>query len=488
MSREERFGATQRLADFEPLLPAEKVVVAGLANGGFDRLGDGTRPDGPGEDRLIRAGFLRFLILGGDDDCRPHEKGVRLAGAFVAGVLDLEACHVLRDIGLANCRFDSIPEFSSAVIERLFLDGSALPGLNAERLEARGGLYLRGAEIDGTVRLVSATFGGNVLCDGSAFRPVAGPALDAEGLEARRLRLRGAQCAGPVILNGAELRADLDCAGMVATTAVDGLALDARSVEVGGSASLRGARVDGETSLVAARIRGDLNCTGAAFHNPDHGALQVGRASVGGAFFLRDGAHINGTLDLTGASIGSIHDDAESWPAHGDLLLNRCLYPAFIGGPVDAASRLDWLGRQAPERWGEDFWPQPYEQVAAVLQAMGHEDDARKVLIEKEARQRAARRKRNPNPAGRVFQAVLDGILKVTVGYGRQPLLAFVWLLFFWGIGVLIFGIAETHGAFRPTSPVVLRQAEWTRCGLRADMTRLPAAGTEQLAGLAAPG
>jgi len=54
------------------------------------------------------------------------------------GLLDLEACRIIRDIGLNNCHFDTAPVLNSSVIERLFLDGSALPGLHAERLEARG--------------------------------------------------------------------------------------------------------------------------------------------------------------------------------------------------------------------------------------------------------------------------------------------------------------------------------------------------------------
>ena len=44
---EHRFGIIARLADFRPLLPAEEDVVAGLPNGEFDRLGDGSRPQSP---------------------------------------------------------------------------------------------------------------------------------------------------------------------------------------------------------------------------------------------------------------------------------------------------------------------------------------------------------------------------------------------------------------------------------------------------------
>jgi hypothetical protein len=474
---EYRFGATAKLGDFRPLLPAEEDVVAGLPMGDFDRLGDGLRPDTPSEDRVIRAHFLRFLLLGGDDDCRPHEKGIRLSGAWIAGLLDLEACHIIRDIGLNNCRFDTAPVLNSAVIERLFLDGSKFPGLHAERLVARGGLYLRDATVDGELRLISATFGGNVECDGATFRVASGIAFNAEGIEARRMHFRRSRITGSVVVSGAELVADLDCAG-IDVSAPGGPAIDAGAIDIGGSVVLSGARIDGEVRLLAARIGGDLDCRGAVIANPGGDAVQLSRTTVAGAFFLLDEAVIDGTLAMTGASIGSIHDDALSWPKKGDLALNRCLYNAFIGGPVDAESRLDWLARQTPERWGEDFWPQPYEQLAAVLQQMGHEEDARTVLIAKEGLQRGARRNRARNPLTHALLAVIDGILKVTVAYGRQPLLAFVWLVFFWAVGVVVFGIAESRGGFRPTNPVVLRQPEWTLCGIdKAEQRVLAATG-----------
>lgn len=480
-----RFGATVRLADFQPLLPAESEVVAGLSSGDFDRLGDGRRPDVASDDRVVRASFLRFLILGGDEDCRPHEKGIRLSGAWIVGTLDLEACRVIRDIGLNDCAFDAAPVLNSAVIERLFMDGSAFPGLRAERVQARGGLYLRNAVINGEVRLISATFGGNVECDGMTLEVATGPAFNAEGLEARRLFFRGARITGAVIVSGAEV-ADIDGAGMD-LSAPGAIAFDGRAIDVGTSVVLRGARIAGGVHMVAARIGADLDCTGATIANPDGDALQVSRAIIAGAFFLRNGATVDGVLTLTGASIGSIHDEEASWPAPGNLLLNRCRYGAFIGGPVDADTRLDWLSRQTPERWGEDFWPQPYEQLATVLQELGHEEDARKVLIAKEGLQRAARRARIRSPIMRLLWTAADGVLKVTVAYGRQPLLAFAWLLLFWVIGVAIFGFAYSQGGFRPTSPVVLRQLEWTLCGVPQGDERVLATG-QMSGGLAEPG
>ena len=477
--RSSRLGPPGRLEDFLPLLPAEEKIIAHLASGDLDRLGDGALPAAGDRSRAIRAEFLRFLLLGGDFSHRPHEKGIRLSGALIVGMLDLEACRLYRDVGLKDCRFEAAPVLNSAIVERLFLDGSWLPGLYAERLDARGGLYLRGSIVDGEVRLLSARFGGNVECDGATLRFASGQAFNAEGIEARNILFRGASIAGGVDLAGAVLAADLDLGG-VKVTCPDAMAVNGGALSAGGSVILQSAAFEGEVCLLAAKIGGDLNCTGAHFANTGNDALQMSRATIAGAFFLQKGAVVDGTLAMTGSTIGSIHDDAVSWPKPGNLVLNRCLYGAFIDGPVDAVSRLDWLSRQGPDHSGDDFWPQPYEQVASVLREMGHEDDAQTILIAKERLQREARRRGERSPVVRGVLAVIDSILKVTVGYGRRPLLALGWILVFWVVGVGVFWFSESQGAFRPNSPVILRSPEWTLCGLPQAEQRF-LASTQQL-------
>jgi hypothetical protein len=118
---------------------------------------------------------------------------------------------------------------------------------------------------------------------------------------------------------------------------------------------------------------------------------------------------------------------------------------------------------------------------------MGHDEDARTVLIAKERMQRRARRARAKNPFLRVALGN-DLILALTVRYGHQPLLALVWLLLFWAIGATVFGLAETRGALKPNSPVVLRSLEWTMCSLeQSDIRYMPSTG-QVMAGRAATG
>ncbi|WP_269930957.1 hypothetical protein [Aminobacter sp. HY435] len=471
-------AAVSELAEFQPLNAAEAKIVANLRSGDFDRLGDGLRPDWDDPARTVRAELLRFLILGGEDESRLHEKGISVSGARVTGMLDLEGCRIPRDIRLKDCLFDASPVLRSAIIDNLFLDGSALPGLQADRLEARGSLSICGADVAGETRLFGARLGGNLEADGAKLSFPDGLAINAEGLEARGgIQLRGAVIRGGVNLSAARLGADVNAVG-AQIERPGGVALNGDGMAARGDLALRGAIISGEIRVRGANFGGDVDCTSATLSEPDGYSLRLNRSRVSGAFFLRQGASIRGTLDLTATEIGAIDDEQACWPKRGDLLLNRCQYGAFIGGPVDAASRLDWLARQVPGRWKEDFWPQPYEQLSTVLREMGHDEDARAVLITKERLQRRARRARARNPVLRMALALMDGMLAVTLRYGRQPLLALLWLFMFWGIGVTVFYSAQQNGALKPNSAVVLRSLEWTMCSLEQTASRyMPSAG-----------
>lgn len=475
------------LAAFEPLGPAEVRMLADLQSGRFDRLGDGLRPLEADPERTVRAALIRFILLGGEAGCRPHEKGLRVNGAYISGVLDLEGCRIPRDIGLKDCAFESSIVLRSAVIDNLFLDGSAFTALRADRVEARGALCLNGARIADAVELREARIAGSIEGNDAAIHG-GEIAFDATGADVRGgILMRGAAIRGRVRLVGGRIGADLDCVGAKITHG-DALALDGDNMTVRGDIALRESRVSGAIQLCGVDVGGDVDCSGTYLAMPGGVALNLNRSTVGGVFFLRRGADVAGAVDLRQTRIGAIEDDRPSWPQPGELLLNRCRYGAFIGGPVDAASRLDWLRLQAPERWGEDFWPQPYEQLATVFLEMGHEEEAQAVLIAKERLQRRARRERERNPLLRGTLALIDGILGATLLYGRKPLLAFVWLFAFWAAGVFVFDAAERAGAFKPGLPFILRSPEWLACGLPTGASlRVPSLDRD-LPGQAEPG
>ena len=421
----------------DDLTAAEKQVLDELDSGEPIELGDGNVPSAnPGDDQLVRARFLRWVILGceGSSEHRVHEKGVQIAGALVIGegakynehaALDLEGTQVACDVFLSNCWFVAKPKMIGGQMRGVFLNGSKFPGLEADGLTTQGDLSLRDVLSDREVSLVGARIQGDLVCDNAELRNsdkdgnVVGPALTADGAHIR----------GYLFL---------------------------KEIKAFGEIGLRGAHVDR-----------NLECDGAEFSNQDKSGLPNGTAltakgaQIEGGFLWKSGEPPIGKVDLIGASIGVIDDNGECWPAKGQLLLNRCQYGAFTGEDVNAQARLDWLDRvEQPEK---GFEPQPYEQCAKVLREMGHQGDAKDVLIEKEKLQRRAKRATLSGPS-LWWHGFWDGFLASTVRYGQKPLCALFWLAGLWLAGTIAFYAAWKTESFKPNNAFVLRAPEWVLC------------------------
>ena len=276
------------------------------------------------------------------------------------------------------------------------------PALDGGWLKTGGDLNLRVRCVRGQVRVSNARIGGSVMCEGGKFK----------GFRDQDSILRPS-----IVMNDTEIDIDL---------------------------CINHAKLVGGIQLIDTKVRGNLVSDGVdvsggrADDDQPLDAVKGNRLSVGGTLFLRAGARLDGITDLTSASIGEIWDARECWPQKGYLLLNNCQYRAISGGPVDAASRLEWLGRQDPARWGADFWPQPYQQLAKVLREMGHEDEAKTVLVAKEHARRAAELRRVAwwrKP----FHWLWTQLLRM-VGYGYRPARALVPAL---GIVALGWGVVE---------------------------------------------
>ena len=477
----------QALDEFGELTAPEKGLLAALGGGRYHQCGSGDLPEAGDAAREIRAGFIRLVLLGGPDMPRLHEKGLWLRGAWVSGALDLEGCRDLRGLSLADCRFERPLILRSAAIDSLLLDGSVLPGLAAERLQVRAGIHLRAAVIDGAIDLRGAQVDGDLVLDGSSVTEPGAVAFDAAYIVTRGdLTLRGSRIRGSIKASGARISGDFCLVG-TAVAKEEGIAVIGSGVKIAGDLDLRQTRISGECGFIGARVAGDVMLDGGSFETPGGIALTLNRAVVEGAFFLRDGVRINGALSLNGTQLGTIVDEPESWPKSGDLLLNRLRYGGFVGSPVDARTRLDWLSRQAPERWGEDFWPQPYEQLSSVLDEMGHRDVARRIGFEKERLQRRTQRARARQPWRTVLRAK-DALLLVTVGYGLHPLLALVWLGLLWLVGVGLMGAVQAEGQLRPNAAVFLRSPEWVLCGAPSSEEVYLPSGDTRRRGLAAAG
>ena len=156
----------------------------------------------------------------------------------------------------------------------------------------------------------------------------------------------------------------------------------------------------------------------------------------------------NGAIvDMSGAHLGVLLDDENSWPAPGHLQLDGLTYDTLGGfssydpqwsSPADASARLRWLGLQ------NGFHSQPYRQLAQVLRKNGDEAGATDVLI---ALQDA--RFRNSNWLARAWAQ----FLKITIGYGHEPLRTVLWSLAVILTGWLIVTLGARAGVMRATWP-----------------------------------
>ena len=323
----------------------------------------------------------------------------------------------------------------AAFIRCLLLESSDELGAGRTRVHEKG-LRLLGAAIEGTLDLQSCVIAHDLTFKNCRFSSVLN--LDAARIEG-------------LCLNGSVLPG-----------------LRAEWLVARGAVTLDSVEANGEIRLIGAKIRGQLDCDNCRISNPGRNALSLVRADIGGAFFLRGKASIDGLLNMTGAHLRSIVDACDCWPKVGNLNLSGCVYESFLmTASVSAKARLRWLRLQRSATPGE-FSPQPFEQCALVLRQAGHADDARVILIEKERLQRRAERSRAPAPL-RQAKWLRDCLLGGTIRYGHAPMLALVWLLGFWILGTAVSSFVYREHAFKPGISV-LRRAEWMACaGTRAN-------------------
>ncbi len=127
-------------------------------------------------------------------------------------------------------------------------------------------------------------------------------------------------------------------------------------------------------------------------------------------------------------------DDKNSWPSTGRLRLDGFVYARIGAGPDDAKSRLEWLSRQ-----GDNFWPQPYRQLAGVLREAGDDAGSKRVLVEMEN----SRRRYGNLPW---WSWTWAWILRPTIGYGYRPFRAGWWVAAFVILGFFLFSWGQDAG------------------------------------------
>jgi hypothetical protein len=324
------------------------------------------------------------------------EGGVNFRGATIGGNLRCEQSHFTNPAG---------------------------PALSAESAKIDGGLLFSGSTAEGGLSFVAATIGRSVDLDGSRISNRGSWAFNAEGgkIGGDLLARNGFEAMGAVNLLGATVGGNLEFDGAWISNPKR-RALLAERVNIGGNVffrpddSLKPFRAEGEVNLLGAQIGGSLYCIGAQLTNPEKNALMADGCKITGNAFLVDrftpdgvvdlvdrftadgtvdfqGAIIQDTffwvnvnvlpttiLKLQSAKFGALQGQKETWPRPGNLFLDGLVYNRILDQTSTIGEdRTKWLALQPTDQ----FYPQPYEQLASVLRTMGRERDARDVMVGK---------------------------------------------------------------------------------------------------------
>jgi len=325
-----------------------------------------------GRERTIRAEIVRWILTDPAASKYVHPSGIGIAGARIAGMLDLSYATVTLPITLLDCAVADGLDLSFSNLASIDLRRSWTGAIDGQQALIHGDVLLRLGHYD-NVNFYRGAIDGNLDCSSGRF-------------------------------------VGDDPVSMVEAT-IKGDALFHQGFETGGLVDFRLAKVGQSLSFNHARFTGK-----------GVSGLNAERATVGGGLYWVEITLTPHTmLDLGAVHAGSLWDDAASWPAAGNLDLTGFVYGGFSGGPADAESRLKWIHRQARSDLAQ---PQPYRQLALVLRQSGAEEGATRVEI---ARESALTEYGGLPLSERVWRMAL----RLTIAYGYRPLRALWWILLF---------------------------------------------------------
>ena len=235
-------------------------------------------------------------------------------------------------------------------------------------------------------------------------------------------------------------------------------ALELQGSLVHGDLLLKDIHVTALTSLSGATIEGQLDCAGATFDAEGRDAFDAQDMKVSQGFFWRGVTISDGCVDLTMARVGALSDEVDCWPPRNQLFLDGFVYDRIAGATTDPKARIEWLKKGTS--YNDTFHPQPYTQLAKVLQDLGHDADARQILVRREHKLREHERS-IASPILRPLLFARDWLLQRVVGYGYLP---------FRSIGVLVGLIVLTwipayfawdEGSMAPNAAPIIVSPEW---------------------------
>jgi len=345
------------------------------------------------------------------------------AGASAIGRLRLRGIQIGANLNLAGVTVEGFDHLAID-LERANVAGNMFLRLHGKRFpNIVGRIFMQNAVVDGAIAIVQAKIAVETGQN----------AIMAEGANVGGyLSLARSTIEGKVMFRDARIGTTVNMTG-TKILAPGQIALDLERARIGGALFIRAFPHDRPEKTEFARIVGGVNMTGMrvegsilvrdrqSIENGDK-ELNLNQMRVSGALEFSKIVFGQGRLSLANSKVAVFVDNSNTWPKPGALLLNGFEYDTLeIPDSTTWKERLDWLRRFKP------FNPQPYVTLAKVLRQSGHDSDAKNILIN---RHRDERRSMRWWSLWRPVNFFMD----ITCGHGYRPWLAAVWV----GLFVLI--------------------------------------------------
>ncbi|NEB77107.1 hypothetical protein G3I40_18040 [Streptomyces sp. SID14478] len=399
------------------------VNLSGAHLGGWLYLDD-ARIDNPAGAAL----WMSHAQVGGSVKIGP---GAQLTGGGALATLDLDRCQVAGNVQLEQVALSST-------------GGTCLSLLRASvgaSLSFFGETHLRNAGDDPLVRLDGIGVGGNVRFERSTLEARRSGAVSAANARIGNDFLLGDEvtitCSSDddaVDLKRAELGGDLNLQGVRIENrrggALSAFDLSAVSVRIEDHTTLKASSLRSAVRLYGARIQARLLLGEAVLENDRGPALSCfnmrARDSLRISADFRALGHATDSQDCT-VDFGNFRVDGDlamdvrgirnPSGAKGRVSLDGMTYSGIPGG-MDVHRMLALI------RDGSSVYAaQPYQQLAAVYRAAGHDREVRRILMAQ---------RRDQVHGGALAGAAQRAWVRLTgllIGYGYQPWRAVVWLL-----------------------------------------------------------
>jgi hypothetical protein len=451
----------------------ERVCIGEVANfnaapgygGNLDPMKEADWP----QSRVLRPAFLEAILLKDPYRGALTRHGVIIVGARFVETIDLAGADLEHPLALAVSLVEKDADFrrlrsrhqldltDSKVAGTVKLSGLDLDASLVLTKDELAALDLTGAHVGGQVILADSKVGGDVRLNGLRAGSLFMGGTEFSGVDLAYahvgfLTLDKARATGR--LHMSSLRVDETLSfdeGQFAEVDLTGLRVDQHLLMRYASfadVKLASAHVGGFFSLALSEVTGDLTCSdlevkqqvvmiGATFD----GSIDCHTARIGSNLYLASG-QFKKEIDFTGADIGGglavdglqgfslrlqntkigiISDLADAWPPALDIV-------GLTYRSVVAADKFeDWFRRTG------HYAPQPYEQLASVVQSQG--DMALATAI-----RYAGRERERSEATGRNWAWLT--VLKWVIGYGHYPERSILWALGLVAVGAMVLRIS----------------------------------------------